>query len=339
MSTSPAERNRRGLKKFILLGFATLLALGFVEITLRVIHHYRRQAALANHLATDGRATIAFSDVPDLVFACRPNIAGTNSHGYFDIEHSFHKPTDVFRIVLIGDSVVVGHHVGWRASFGKKLEEELNRQSLQRRVEVILLACTGYSTSQELVLLRNEAFQYEPDLILWCYVLNDPAHPLFHRASGDLALLYEPKCHLAYLFAGAWFHLREWYLGRGGPTEFHKRLHFVYWDQVVGYLGEIGRVCREHRVPCLFMIHPVFALDETPGDYAYLDLHANLKESAALAGLDSLDLREAYRGRSRGEIGFENDPWHPNTRGHQLLADFLCRYLIANNWIPLQNSP
>ena len=45
-------------------------------------------------------------------------------------------------------------------------------------MEVILLACTGYSTSQELVLLRNETFQYQPDLVLWCYVLNDPADPL-----------------------------------------------------------------------------------------------------------------------------------------------------------------
>ena len=310
-----------------------------MEIGLRVSHRYHRKAALANHLATDGKATVAFSDVPDLVFACRPNIAGTNSRGYFDVEHSLTKPADVFRIVLIGDSVVVGHQVGWRASFGKKLEEELNRRALQRRVEVILLACTGYSTSQELVLLRNEAFQYQPDLILWCYVLNDPAHPLFHSASGDLALLYEPKCHVAHLFAGAWFNLREWYVGRGGPVEFHKRLHYVYWDQVVGHLGEINRVCGQQHVPCLFMIHPVFALDEIPGQYPYLDVHTNLKLAATQAGLDWVDLREAYHGHLRPEIGLENDIWHPNTRGHQLLAEFLCRYLIEDSWVPLQNSP
>ena len=170
---------------------------------------------------------------------------------------SFHKPADVFRIVVIGDSVVVGHGVGWRASFGKLLEEELNRQSLQRKVEVILLACTGYSTSQELVLLRNDAFQYQPDLILWCYVLNDPAHPLFHAAAGDLALLCEPKCHVAHLLEGTWFRLREWYLGLGGPAEFHKRLHYVYWDQVVGNLAEdrpgVPRASRPlplHDPPC-----------------------------------------------------------------------------------------
>ena len=331
-------KNRQRLKKLVLLGVSTLSALGFAEIALRVIHHYRLQAALAKHVAPDGQVTVAFSDVPGLVYACRPNVGGTNSRGYRDAEHGFHKPANVFRIVLIGDSVVVGHRVGRRTSFGSQLQEKLNRQSLQRRVEVILLACSGYSTSQELVLLRNEAFQYQPDLILWCYVLNDPAHPLFHGASGDLALLYEPTCHVAHLLAGSWFHLREWYRGLGGPTEFHQRLHYIYWGQVVEQIAEIRRLCDGHGVPCLFMIHPVFAR-EIPGRYSYLDLHTNLKEAAAQAGLASVNLREAYQGRSQAEIGFENDPWHPNARGHELLAEFLCRYLIANHWLPLQKLP
>lgn len=234
----------------------------------------------------------------------------------------------------------MGHHVGWQASFGRKLEEELNRQSLERKVEVILLACTGYSTSQELVLLRNDTFLYQPDLVLWSYVLNDPAHPLFHDASGDLRLLYEPPCRLAHLLAGGWFHLREWYLGRDGPGEFHKRLHYVYWDQVVRQLGEIGRTCREQRVPCLFMIHPVFAWEDIPGKYSYLDIHTNLKEAAAAAGLASVNLREAYQGHAREEVSLaNNDPWHPSARGHRLLAEFLCRYLIDNKWLPSRDLP
>ena len=214
-----------------------------------------------------------------------------------------------------------------------------NRLPLRRKTETILLACSGYSTSQELVLLRNEAFRYHPDLILWCYVLNDPAHPLYHAASGDLALVYQPRCYVADLLAGGWFRLCDWYLGLGGPKEFHKRLHYIYWDQVVSQLHEIGRLCSEHRVPCLFMIHPVFPLDETPGEYYYLDLHLNLEEAATQAGLSTVDLRTAYRGLGRNVVALENDPWHPNVYGHQLLADFLCRYLIAGNWVPLQNGP
>src|SRR5208283_2418557 len=100
MTTIPSQPHHR-LKKLMVLGFSTLLALGFVEITLRVIYHYRRQAAFADHRAPDGQPSVAYSPVPNLVWTCRPNISGTNSHGYFDVEHSFHKPADVFRIVLI----------------------------------------------------------------------------------------------------------------------------------------------------------------------------------------------------------------------------------------------
>jgi hypothetical protein len=336
MSTPTAHAR---LFKLILLSVSTLIALGLAEIGLRVVHHYRYRAAIAHHRAADGQVTVVSASEPNLYFKCRPDFAGTNSRGFFDVEHTFTKPSDVFRIVIIGDSVVVGHEVGWRASFGKLLEHELNRLALRRRVETILLACSGYSTSQELVLLRDEAFRYQPDLVLWCYVLNDPAHPLYHAASGDLALVYQPKFFVADLLQGGWFRLCDWYRGLGGPKEFHKRLHYIYWDEVVANLHEIGRLCGEHHVPCLFMIHPVFALEERPGEYSYLDVHVNLEEAASAAGLSVVDLLAAYQGRPRDEVALKDDPWHPNLLGHQMLADFLCRYLVVGNWVPMRNGP
>ena len=149
---------------------------------------------------------------------------------------STEKP-DAFRIVLIGDSVVLGHSVGWRQSFGKLLQRKLNQSLPRRRAEVVLLACSGYSTCQELVLLHNEAFRYRPDLILWSYVLNDPADPIYHSINGDLSLVCEPKVHLARLFAAGWFHLRETFSGWDGPTEFHARLHYVYWNRIEAEVG------------------------------------------------------------------------------------------------------
>ena len=57
---------------------------------------------------------------------------------------------------------------------------------------------SGYSTSQELVILEDEAFQYNPDLVMWSYVLNDPAHPVYHNANGELGCFwYTPSILLA----------------------------------------------------------------------------------------------------------------------------------------------
>ena len=85
------------------------------------------------------------------------------------------------------------------------------------------------------------------------------------------------------------------------------------------------------------MIHPVFTPQEEPDAYPFLDLHLNLKAAAAQAGLAAVDLCEAYQGRGRDEVrNAKEDPWHPNALGHQLLADFLCRYLLARDWIGLR---
>ena len=243
------------------------------------------RAAIRNHLGEEGLPTIIPSDVPGLIYTYRPSGNGTNSQGYFDDEYPLQKPAGVFRIVVIGDSLAAGQFVDRKESFPKLIERRLNESPIDRRFEVIVLARSGYSTSQELVLLRGEAFQYQPDLILWSYVLNDPAHPLVHDVSGDLQLLYQPSLHVAHLAWKGWFLLREMIDAYGGPAEYHERLHYVYWRQVERDFDEIGRLCREHKVPVVLVIHPVFDRERPFGRYALVDLHAALKDLAVRSGI------------------------------------------------------
>jgi hypothetical protein len=321
---NPPHRAR--LLRWSLVAVSTVSALLAAEVGLRISFHLHRRAAFARY-ADHGGPGIAASDVPGLFYAGCPGVGGANSRGFLDDEHALEKDPDVFRVVVIGDSVVAGHGVGWQRSFGKLLERRLNQPPRRRSVEVILLACSGYSTCQELVLLRNDAFRYRPDLILWSYVLNDPAHPIYHPVNGDLSLVCEPKVHLARLFVAGWFHLRETFLGWGGPEEFHVRLHYIYWNQVEAEVGEIGRLCREQGVPAVFAIHPVFAEKMLSEDSSILALEESLKDLAARNDLTPVALREAYRGHEREEIGFPSDPWHPNAFGHRLLAEYLDRWM------------
>jgi hypothetical protein len=94
---------------------------------------------------------------------------------------------------------VEGIFVGWRNSFPRQLEAGLLDTYPERAWEVIALECSGYATSQELVLLENEAFRYSPDLIIWSYVLNDACNPMIDGASGILWHLYEPRSQVAFL--------------------------------------------------------------------------------------------------------------------------------------------
>ncbi len=315
-----------------LLCGSTLLSLLAAELGLRVYYHFRFQAALVNHRDDDsGELVVVPSERPGLIYTMRPHLGGSNSRGYFDYEYSQKKPPGTFRMVVIGDSVAVGQNVGWKLSFAKLLERKLNHQRPERHWEVAVLARSGYGTSQELVLLRDEAFAYQPDLILWSYVLNDPAHPLYHDVSGDLRLLYRPRSYVAHLAAAGWFQLKEMAACWGGPTEFHHRLHYVYRDQVVHAIQSIGQLCRERAVPGVLLIHPVFEENRPFERYSLLDVHLDLRGLGEQAGLTVLDLLDAYRDHSPEELGFleEKDPWHPNRLGHQLAAEFIYARLSA----------
>ena len=65
-------------------------------------------------------------DDPDLIYSFKPNKCGANSKGYQDDEHSFKKGLNLFRIVIIGDSIAQGQGVKRKDSFGKILETKLN---------------------------------------------------------------------------------------------------------------------------------------------------------------------------------------------------------------------
>ena len=82
------------------------------------------------------------------------------------------------------------------------------------------------------------------------------------------------------------------------------------------------------------MIHPVLTEQTATEGPAILAIYENLKDLAARNDLIPLDLREAYRGRELAEIGFPDDPWHPNALGHRLVAEYLDRWLRQEPFRP-----
>ncbi len=82
------------------------------------------------------------------------------------------KAPGIYRIVLLGDSQTEAMQVGLDKSFGKILQAKLSRK-LGQPVEVLNFGVSGYSTVQELLLMRRQVFAYAPDLILVGYNARD----------------------------------------------------------------------------------------------------------------------------------------------------------------------
>ena len=106
-----------------------------------------------------------------LVSTETPQLVRINSHGFRDQERSYDKPADTFRIAILGNSWTEALQVPLEKTYASVLQEQLNKELCfpKERVEVLNFAVAGYSTAQELLLLRQEVWNYHPDLVLLAF--------------------------------------------------------------------------------------------------------------------------------------------------------------------------
>jgi hypothetical protein len=98
-----------------------------------------------------------------------------NTDGMRDREHRVAKPSGVFRIACLGDSITYGFGVPSPSSYPARLENRLNSSAARGvRFEVLNFGVTGYNITQSIENLRARALKYRPDLVIYQYCLNDP---------------------------------------------------------------------------------------------------------------------------------------------------------------------
>jgi lysophospholipase L1-like esterase len=303
----------------------TLVA-GVAEVGLRWQHARRIERVLAR----DPSRELCTEPDSELLYRYVPGRCGFNARGYRDGEHALAKPPGVFRFVVIGDSVAAGDGVEIGERFDRVLEARLHRSGI--RAEAVNLARTGYSTSQELIVLEREGFAYHPDLVIWSYVLNDPADPVYHNANGRLGRFFvRPPSYAWHELERLLFKARERFTASGCPQEFHLLLHCAYAERVSAALERIGDLSASHQTPVLLLIHPVFMREPAGNDASFTALHSALAREARKAGLAVVDLRDAYARYAPGELQQTSqdwfDPWHPNARGHGVAAEAIAAEL------------
>ena len=106
-----------------------------------------------------------------LVSTETPQMVRINSRGFRDQERSYEKAPGTFRIVVLGNSWTEALQVPLEKTYVFVLEHELNARQCfgGKRVEVLNFGVAGYSTAQELLLLREEVWNYQPDLVLLAF--------------------------------------------------------------------------------------------------------------------------------------------------------------------------
>ncbi len=333
---------RRFLLVLIPLVFLALLVAA-AEIYLRMQHGAFRDAN------KQVQETFRKAEIPGLIYERIPHTAETNNHGFRGQDYELEKPENVWRIVVVGDSVAQGHGLEMSETFGKRLEYFLNHQRSPEtpEVQVYVVAETGYNTAQELLLLEHKALDYSPDLIIWAYCLNDPAHALFHNESNLYSrYFHEPKSYALYGLKRLLFKARERIQALGEDMEYHRLLHTIYRSQVRRHIKKLAKITQQADVPVLLLIIPVLEIQKlaedpeyvvTPMDYELLDVHTLVARWALQNDLNVVEGLDAYMARHLEALILEDwDMWHPNPTGHELLALQVQKHMLRHGPYPGQ---
>jgi lysophospholipase L1-like esterase len=313
-------KNNKYIQNLVLIGVTLLFVAGIAEIATRFYYASKHYGSSASCLQSDEQ----------LIYKLKADSkeCNTNSRGYVDYDYPLEKKGK--RIVVIGDSVASGLGVPFGKSFAKLLEQKLNKESATL-YEVIVLAVHGYSTSQEIELLRNEAFQYDPDLILIAYHLNDPADPLYHNAGGQVGMHFrKPTSYALFYLKRLVFRTKS----RLKSLRFNCQtkpwclfLHCVYWPEVEESFREITTIANSHATPVVFAFIPLLLQpDEIEGRDALYNKLAKLAQENGAGQVNLMDPFKPYA-QNVSAVRLLDDAWHPNETGHQIIAETLQRYL------------
>jgi hypothetical protein len=188
---------RRGGASLALLAFGTIAGLGLSELILRLA----------------GYSRVVFS-TPDarLGWVPRRHAEGwqrqegeayvrINRDGFRDRDHELTKAPGALRIAVLGDSFAEALQIPVEQAFWAVAERELAGcpERRARPVEVLNFGVSGYGTGQQLLLLQDRVWAYEPDIVMLTffsgndisdntYALGRMGAPYFVQTTDGLSL-------------------------------------------------------------------------------------------------------------------------------------------------------
>ena len=361
MGVSPDNRKRSPQ----ILAKAALLCGGLV-VGLAVAEAGVRLAGIDAGIHVIYRENFQLSDNPVLKYELRPGSRDgrhtINSAGMRDTEYPEAKPDEIYRIVIVGDSVTYGLTVGPRQAFPEQLEQllaaRLPASLAAQGLEVLNLGVSGYNIEQVVERLRTLGLSYDPDLVIYAYSLND-SQTFSLELQGLSAMrknaeqTYTPERSLlrwlshSRAFMLAWRSFQEpWtrpakpakqspdYLAvvSGRHADYFGALHEGQgWERIEEGFGKLARLGQSSEASprVLLAVMPMHLAKET--DYPLAALHQKIIAEADRQGLETLDLAPALMpdGPNTQSADF-NDPFHPSPRGHRRVALALLGWLEEN---------
>lgn len=160
---------RNFLYNLILLVVVVIFTLLSAEVILRTTHLF---GARTSFTKPDDKYGWRF--VPLATYWYNNASGKINRYGWRDVAWELNKALGVYRVAIVGDSFVEAFQVPLADTFHKIAEKQLNSNGYQ--VELMSFGQSGFTTTEEFLIIRDEVLTFKPDLVvLFFYPANDLA--------------------------------------------------------------------------------------------------------------------------------------------------------------------
>ena len=287
---------------------------------------------------------------PPLLYRLKPGWKGRfNSHGFRDVERSKKKGNGVYRLAVVGDSVTMQMNVPREKLYGTRLQESLRRTFPDRDIECPAFAVTGYGAVQAAALMRDTVFGFDPDAILWQFHLNDAADPVIDGDNGGLGRYYvRPRFQVWATFRRKVDHLLRRQFSRRqfpGMKQQDLQIQAWRWDKTGIAIDDVAEMSASKGIPVFVVVFPAFPDGGDWQEYTAVDneFYGTIIERFRKKGFPTLDLMPVFKNFPVAEIQrAPGDTWHPNVRGHRVMARAISRWLTERGLLDdreMDNKP
>ena len=258
------------------------------------------------------------------------------------------------RIVVLGDSVTFGYRVpvahdrdkpqefdATEKPYPRLLEESLRVKFSGREIEVLPLACPGYTSWQGLTWLRRDIAALRPDIVVACFGWNDV------RSAGLPDRITMPDSG-ARVFIRRLIGSSQLLLNLAATAEKRQpvALHPPEPEprtsdaEYVAHFLEMAATCRQHHA-WFGILLPVYRDPNTPGidpgqpenpgdpreGQRMTSYRNQLRDAASANSIPALEIPELTQRSRPGNKALFGERIHPNAEGHRLMAERLAEFL------------
>jgi lysophospholipase L1-like esterase len=267
-----------------------------------------------------------------LVYRHRPNWSvhaqgvtiRTNEAGMRDSRPVTAKRPGELRILMLGDSVVLGWGVEEAQIFPRRLETIL-ADTLRQPVRVLNAGVSSYNTEQYLRYLQLHGAALAPDLVLMVSVVNDDdvqARPFVLPDAKPLSELSPPQVVTRFLEKSRLVRVVAFYAHAFSGVHDVAAPASPGWKSALQAYEDFGRHCARSGLRCAsFFIR----MARTPKTDAFVTEQAARAQRLGLSFTDMLPWFEGHDWRRL--VNSAVDP-HPNAEGHRIIAENMARTLF-----------